>query len=110
MSLLMTIATTLTQDPPVEVDPGTGKGPEWGKAAPIGLLVILLIVIATFFLMRSMVRKINRVPASFDSPEDEPAAADQVPGPGDHPTGPVAAATDADAGTGAPGLVEKRSG
>jgi len=71
VSLLMTVATALTQDPPVDVDPGTGKGPEWGKAAPVGLLVILLMAIATFFLLRSMVRKINKVPASFDPP-DEP--------------------------------------
>jgi len=53
------------------VDPSTGKGPEWGKAAPIGLLVILLLVIATFFLLRSMVRKINKVPASFDPPDED---------------------------------------
>ena len=66
----MSFATAFTEAP-VDVDPSTGKGPEWGKAAPIGLLVILLLVIATFFLLRSMVRKINKVPASFDPPDED---------------------------------------
>jgi hypothetical protein len=56
--------------PPSDIDPITGKGPEWGKAAPIGLLVILLMGIATFFLLRSMTRKIKAVPASFDPPNE----------------------------------------
>jgi len=102
---LIAAARTLTQDPPVEVDPGTGQGPEWGKAAPIGLLVILLMAIATFFLLRSMVRKINKVPASFDPPEDDTPV---DPGAGDEPLPPAAAGPDAAADSS--GLVEKRSG
>ena len=80
MSLVMSFTTAFTEAP-VDVDPSTGKGPEWGKAAPIGLLVILLLVIATFFLLRSMVRKINKVPASFDPPDEDsvdPMATDTV--------------------------------
>ena len=80
MSLVMSFATAFTEAP-VDVDPSTGKGPEWGKAAPIGLLVILLLVIATYFLLRSMVRKINKVPASFDPPDEDsvdPMATDTV--------------------------------
>jgi len=59
----------MADTPPSDIDPITGKGPEWGKAAPIGLLVILLMGIATFFLLRSMTRKIKGVPASFDPPD-----------------------------------------
>ena len=55
--------------PPADVDPSTGKGPEWGKAAPIGLLVILLLCIAVFFLLRSMTRRINRVAGEFAARE-----------------------------------------
>jgi len=62
-------------DNPPDVDPITGKGPEWGKAAPIGLLVILLMGIATFFLLRSMTRKIKNVPASFDPADEVPPPA-----------------------------------
>ena len=79
MSLLLTAVLALADDPPADVDPTTGKGPEWGKAAPIGLLVILLMGIATFFLLRSMTRKIKNVPSSFDPPEDE-SPATPVPG------------------------------
>ena len=50
--------------PPADVDPSTGKGPEWGKAAPIGLLVILLLGIATV------------LPAPVDDPEDQEGAGD----------------------------------
>ncbi len=48
------------------VDPSTGHGAEWGKAAPIGLLVIVLLVVVCYFLARSMSKNIRRVPASFD--------------------------------------------
>lgn len=54
---------------PGDYDPSTGKGPEWGKAAPIGLLVILLLGIALFFLLRSFNRQLRKVPATFDAPE-----------------------------------------
>ena len=79
MSALFTSVLAMVDNPPADVDPITGKGPEWGKAAPIGLLVILLMGIATFFLLRSMTRKIKNVPASFDPPEDE-SPATPVPG------------------------------
>jgi hypothetical protein len=45
-------------------------GPEAGKAGPLGLLVILLLGLATFFLVRSMNRHLRKVPQSFDRPED----------------------------------------
>ncbi len=102
--------------PPADVDPSTGKGPEWGKAAPIGLLVILLLCIAVFFLLRSMTRRINRVAREFAARES--AAADQAID-GDAPTAAAvpslidehaggAGSTDPDPGS--PGLVNERSG
>jgi len=40
-----------------------------GKAGPIGLLLIVLLLIATAFLVKSMGRHLKRVPVSFDPPE-----------------------------------------
>ncbi|MGS0685743.1 hypothetical protein ACVBEQ_11475 [Nakamurella sp. GG22] len=65
MSLLMTAMQALAEAPPADIDPTTGKGAEFGKAAPVGLLVILLMCVATFFLLRSMNRNMRKVPKSF---------------------------------------------
>jgi len=70
MNIVNAVVALPDTTPPSDIDPVTGKGPEWGKAAPIGLLVILLMGIATFFLLRSMTRMIKAVPASFDPPDD----------------------------------------
>jgi hypothetical protein len=61
------------------------QGPDFGKASPVGLLVIVVLVIATLFLVRSMNRQLKKVPKSFDRehPEpDQPAdeGADDEPG------------------------------
>jgi hypothetical protein len=53
-------------DSPSDVDPTTGHGPEWGKAAPIGLLVIVLMCVAVYFLVKSLNRNLKKVPESFD--------------------------------------------
>jgi hypothetical protein len=37
-----------------------------GKSGPLGLLLTLLLLIAVFFLVRSMSRHLKRVPPSFD--------------------------------------------
>ncbi len=47
--------------------PPPGKGPEWGKAAPIGLLIILLLCAAFWLLMRSMNQHIRKVRALADA-------------------------------------------
>lgn len=39
--------------------------PEWGKAAPMGLFVLLAFVVVCYFLFRSMNRHIRKVPDSF---------------------------------------------
>lgn len=97
---------------PGDYDPSTGKGPEWGKAAPIGLLVILLLGIALFFLLRSFTRQLKKVPATFevdtDIQTDTDTGADIVAGNLPASAGPVtrvAAATRAD-GTAPPGGTE----
>jgi hypothetical protein len=79
------------------------QGPDFGKASPVGLLVIVVLVIATVFLIRSMNRQLRKVPESFDPKHPEPdQAADEGtdtveeppeqgggsarrPGPGDEP-------------------------
>ena len=40
-----------------------------GKAGPIGLLLIVVLLVATAFLVKSMGRHLKRVPGSFDPPE-----------------------------------------
>lgn len=118
----LTRAVALIPTPPPDVDPSTGKGPEWGKAAPVGLLVILLLCLATYFLMRSMNRKIKAVPASFEEPQVGVPAGSETAGSdstgaaaaGSVTAGPDAmqaqnASTDPDAEPGAPGLVNERS-
>jgi hypothetical protein len=78
-------------------------GPDFGKASPLGLLVVVLLLIATLFLLRSMNRQLKKVPESFDPKNPEPdQAADEgtdtigeapgqpnepgrPPGPGDEP-------------------------
>jgi hypothetical protein len=62
-----------------------------GKGSPIGLFVVIVLVIAVYFLYRSMSRHIKKVPPTFDPPADPPAdppvdqPADQ---PEDLPAGP----------------------
>ena len=59
-----------------------------GKAGPLGLLLIVLLLIATVLLVRSMSKHIKKVPTSFD-PEDRvevpdtPAELIDPPAPGD---------------------------
>ena len=65
-----TVALVLAQEPGPPLD----KGEEFGKASPIGLVVILLLGIATVFLIRSMTKHLRKVPTSFDPPPRASAA------------------------------------
>jgi hypothetical protein len=58
-------------------EPPPGKGPEFGESSPLGLLVIILLGIATIFLVRSMTKHLKRVPASFEPPEDKDESPDE---------------------------------
>ena len=54
------------------------NGPDFGKASPLGLLVVVLLLIATLLLLRSMNRQLKKVPKTFDPEHPEPdQAADQ---------------------------------
>jgi hypothetical protein len=60
--------------------PPPGKGEEFGEASPIALVVIVLLAIVTIFLIRSMTKRLRRLPASFGPVEDEPEKAGDEPG------------------------------
>lgn len=49
--------------------PPPGKGAEWGKAAPIGLLILVLLGIALYLLIKSMNKHMRKVGAvtSFEA-------------------------------------------
>jgi hypothetical protein len=48
------------------------SGPDFGKASPFGLLVVVLLLIATVFLVRSMNRHLRKLPDSFDPQNPAP--------------------------------------
>jgi type II secretory pathway component PulC len=52
-----------------------------GKGSPIGLLVVLLLIVAVYFLYRSMNRHLRNVPGRFDKqqPPDEPERGPEPP-------------------------------
>ncbi|MBA2470992.1 MAG: hypothetical protein DLM61_04395 [Pseudonocardiales bacterium] len=52
-------------------DPG-GQGEDFGKAAPVGLVVLLLFFLAVALLVRSMNKHLRRVPESFDDDSGTP--------------------------------------
>jgi hypothetical protein len=55
-------------------------GPDFGKASPVGLLIVVLLLIGTILLVRSMNRHLRKLPESFDAtnPEGQPAVDDAV--------------------------------
>jgi hypothetical protein len=69
-SSIGTVTAMVAQPPPVPDDPG-GRGEDFGKSSPVGLLVLLVFLIAVVFLARSMTKHLKRVPASFDPPEEQ---------------------------------------
>jgi hypothetical protein len=70
--------TVLAQDPA----PPPGKGPEFGEASPIALVVIVVLAIVTAVLIRSMTKRLKRLPPSFD-PVDGTADGETPDGPGE---------------------------
>jgi hypothetical protein len=89
---------------PSDVDPATGKGPEWGKAAPIGLLVIVLMGVAVYFLIKSLNRNLKKVPESFQpavqaTAEGSDATGSAVVTPGDGDTARTRGADSSPPGT-----------
>jgi len=69
-------------------DGSTKTGPDFGKASPVGLLVVVLLLIGVFALVWSMNRHLKKIPASFDNPaDDQPASSSEVRGEADEPSG-----------------------
>jgi hypothetical protein len=52
--------------------PGTPTGPEFGKASPIGLAVVLILLAGTFLLVRSMNKHLKNLPETFEPEHPEP--------------------------------------
>jgi len=46
-------------------------GPEFGKASPLGIPLVLLLLIATVLLVRNMNKHIKNLPESFDAAHPE---------------------------------------
>jgi hypothetical protein len=67
---VMTIVGLLADETPRDT------GPDFGKASPIGLVVVVILLIATFLLVWSMNKQLKKLPESFDpeSPEPDQAA------------------------------------
>jgi hypothetical protein len=86
-------AVAVVAVPAQDPAPPPGQGPEFGKASPVALVVILLLGLATVFLIRGMNKRIRRLPASFD--DERGGAAEPGPDaaaePGDRATAPGAA-------------------
>jgi hypothetical protein len=57
---LVMIAGLLADEAPKDT------GPDFGKASPFGLLVVVLLLIGTFLLVWSMNKRLKKLPESFD--------------------------------------------
>lgn len=71
-----TVAVVEVASQPSEQNEPGGRGADFGKSSPVGLLVLLLFFVAVAFLVRSMTKHLKRVPASFDK---EPEASGKEP-------------------------------
>jgi hypothetical protein len=47
-------------------------GPDFGKASPFGLVIVVILLICTFVLVWSMNRHLKKLPESFDRNHPEP--------------------------------------
>ena len=91
-------------DSPTDVDPTTGHGPEWGEAAPIGLLVVVLMCVAVYFLVKSLNRNLKKVPDSFDEvPVSVGASSEVAPDEAAVPTDSAGPDSSSTADSGPPG-------
>ncbi|NUP26532.1 MAG: hypothetical protein HOQ36_03890 [Nocardia sp.] len=52
--------------------PGTPTGPEFGKASPLGLAIVLILLAGTFLLVRSMNKHLKNLPETFEPEHPEP--------------------------------------
>ncbi len=91
MNHLTLLALTVLAD-----DTPRNTGPDFGKASPVGLLVVVLLLIGTFLLVWSMNRHLKKLPETFADDAEHPAsggaAADD--GPAETPARPADSAGD----------------
>ncbi len=75
---LVMIAGLLADEAPKDT------GPDFGKASPFGLLIVVLLLIGTFLLVRSMNRHLKKLPQTFDreNPQPDQAVDDETVEPG----------------------------
>ena len=52
-------------------DAPRNTGPDFGKASPFGLVIVVLLLIGTFLLVWSMNRHLRKLPKSFDRGDAE---------------------------------------
>lgn len=52
---------------------------DYGKAAPVGLFVLLALAVVVFFGARSMIKHVRKVPATFSSAAKPPAPEEGSP-------------------------------
>ncbi len=74
---LVMIAGLLADDAPRDT------GPDFGKASPFGLLIVVLLLVGTFLLVRSMNNRLKKLPETFEAKDVTAAngaadAADEV--------------------------------
>lgn len=55
----------------IEVLAAQPEGPEFGKASPLGLLIIIVLLVATALLIRSMNKQLKKLPKTFDAEHPE---------------------------------------
>jgi hypothetical protein len=58
---------------------GPKVGPDVGKASPVGLFIVVLLLIGVFVLVWSMNRHLKRIPESFDTEAPEQSSPDGAP-------------------------------
>jgi hypothetical protein len=51
-----------------QAPPGAERGEEFGKTSPIALVVVLVLLLATILLIRSMSKRLRNIPVAFDDP------------------------------------------
>jgi hypothetical protein len=79
---VLTVASVLADAP-------RDTGPDFGKASPVGLVLVVILLICTFALVWSMNRHLKKLPESFDPEHPEPDQAFDE-GTVDAPDGPAA--------------------
>jgi len=74
---LLATQILLAQTPTPTPEPNhNSTGAEFGKAGPIGLVIVLLLLIGVILLIRSMNRHMRKLPKSFDADPATPPTAE----------------------------------